>query len=80
MLDILLDSLLDSLKVLAVVFVFYIALSFFETKLSLLLERNKKVSPLLGAFFGILPQCGFSVVAADLYLKQHITVGSLLAV
>lgn len=80
MLDILLDSLLDSLKVLAVVFFFYIALSFFETKLSLLLERNKKVSPLLGAFFGILPQCGFSVVAADLYLKRHITVGSLLAV
>lgn len=78
--NLLLDSLIDSLKILGVVFVFYIALSFFETKLSILLEKNKKVSPVLGAIFGVLPQCGFSVVAADLYLKRHITLGSLIAV
>lgn len=72
-------ALIDSLKVFGVVIIFYIILSFFEHKLSHALEHNKKISPLLGASFGIIPQCGFSIIASDLYLKQHITMGTLLA-
>ncbi|MDP2842247.1 MAG: putative manganese transporter, partial [Acetobacterium sp.] len=36
--------------------------------------------PVAGALFGCLPQCGFSVVAAALYLKRLVSVGTLLAV
>ncbi len=80
MLDVFIDSLLDSLKVLGIVFVFYIVFSFFESKLAEKLQKNKKLSPFLGSLFGIIPQCGFSVVASDLYIKQHITMGTLIAV
>jgi hypothetical protein len=36
--------------------------------------------PVAGALFGCLPQCGFSVVAAALYVKRLVSVGTLLAV
>lgn len=80
MLEVLLDALIDSLKVLLVVSIFYIVLSFFEKKLADKLTKHHKISPLLGALFGLIPQCGFSVIAADLYLKRHITMGTLVAV
>lgn len=80
MLEIFLDTLIDSLKILGIVFVFYLVLSFFEAKLSSLLEKNKKISPFLGALFGLIPQCGFSVIASDLFLKRHITIGTLIAI
>lgn len=80
MLDVFIDSLLDSLKVVIIVLLFNILLSFFEAVLAEKLQKNKKVSPLLGAAFGLIPQCGFSIIASDMYLKQHITMGTLLAV
>lgn len=80
MFDVFLDALLDSFKIFIVVFIFYILLSFFEAKLSTLLEKNKKVSPILGSAFGLIPQCGVSVIASDLYLKNHITMGTLVAI
>ena len=51
-----------------------------EWKVSKILSKNNKVSPLLGATAGLIPQCGVSVVAGDLYIKEHITTGTLLAV
>ncbi len=78
--DVLLDALKDSALVLAFVFVFHVLLSFIEDKLSNFLTKNSKVSPLLGSLFGIIPQCGTSVLAADLYLKKYITFGTLAAV
>lgn len=80
MVDVLLDALLDSLKVFAVVLAFNILISFIENWLAKKIEKNKKISPILGAAFGLIPQCGFSVVASDLYIKEHITMGTLVAV
>ena len=78
--EIALDSLLDSLKVFAFAYVIYFILSFFEGKLASLLERNKKQAPLFGSLVGAVPQCGISVVAGDLYTKDHITLGTLVAI
>ena len=39
-----------------------------------------KLAPLIGGATGLIPQCGFSVMAAKLYENRHITVGTLLAV
>lgn len=78
--DVLLDSLKDSALVLAFVFVFHLLLSFFEDKLSQVLTKNRKFSTLIGSAFGIIPQCGTSVLAADLYIKRYITFGTLAAV
>ena len=79
-LDILLDSLKDSILVFAFVFLFHVILSFIETPVSNLLVKRKKTSPIFGALFGLIPQCGTSVVGAELYIKKYITVGTLIAV
>ena len=79
-LDILLDSLKDSLLVFAFVFLFHVILSFIETPVSNFLIKRKKTSPIFGALFGLIPQCGTSVVGAELYIKRYITVGTLIAV
>lgn len=78
--EVLLDALKDSALVFAFVFVFHLLLSFIEDKLSSFLTKNSKVSPLIGSLFGIIPQCGTSVLAADLYIKRFVTLGTLIAV
>lgn len=80
MLEVFLDALKDSAIILGFVFIMYELLSFFEPKLAKLLERNHKWSPVVGVSLGLIPQCGFSVLAADLYNKKHITIGTLVGV
>ena len=79
-LDILLDSIKDSVLIFAFVFLFHVILSFIETPVSNFLIKRKNTSPIFGSLFGLIPQCGTSVVAADLYIKKYITVGTLIAV
>ena len=79
-LDILLDSLKDSVLIFAFVFLFHVILSFIETPVSNFLIKRKKTSPIFGSLFGLIPQCGTSIIAADLYVKKYITVGTLIAV
>lgn len=45
-----------------------------------LLGRVGKAGPVVGAVFGCVPQCGFSVAAANLYSGGVITLGTLMAV
>lgn len=40
----------------------------------------QKLGPILGALLGLLPQCGFSILAAMLYLQKNITLGTMLSV
>ena len=71
----LLDALLDSLKILAFVFVFNVIFSFiFQNR-----KSNRLTVP-IGAALGLLPQCGFSVIAAEKFNKKQISGGTLLAV
>ncbi len=78
--DVLLDALKDSGLVLAFVFIFHVILSFIEDKLSKFLTNNRKAAPIFGSIFGIIPQCGTSILAADLYIGKYITIGTLIAV
>ena len=79
-LEILLDALKDSILVFAFVFLFHVILSFIETPVSNFLVKRKKTSPIFGSLFGLIPQCGTSVIAADLYIKRYITIGTVIAV
>lgn len=78
--DVILDALLDSLKILAVVVIFSYLIALIEPKLSDKIRLKGKLAPLIGVSVSLLPQCGFSVVATDLYHKRHITVGTLVGV
>jgi len=83
MLDTLLDALLDSLKILPILFLAYVLIEFVEVKTSKTIESSRllkgKYAPFIGASAGLIPQCGFSVIATDLYTKKKISVGTLLA-
>ena len=84
MIDVILDALLDTVKILPYLFVTFIVLEFLEHKLEgknqKILEKNKKVGPLVGGLLGALPQCGFSAVASSLYSSKVITMGTIIAV
>ncbi len=79
-LDIFLDALKDSALVFAFVFLIHLLLSFIENKLSNYLIRHQKLAPMFGSLFGIIPQCGTSVMGADLYIKKYISIGTLVAI
>lgn len=81
---ILFHSLHDSLMMLPFLFLTYICMEFLEHKKSKrmenILSEAKHFGPLIGALLGIVPQCGFSVIASGLYLNGTITLGTLIAV
>ncbi len=83
-LDIFLDALKDSAMLLPILLVVYFLIEFLEYKKVLEFEKSNllkgKASPALGALFGSVPQCGFSVISAELYSKQKISVAALIAV
>lgn len=82
--DVLLDALLDTLKLLPFLFLTYLFMEFLEhragDKLKRAVGRAGRVGPLIGGTLGLLPQCGFSAVAAGLYAGRVVSVGTLLAV
>lgn len=84
MLDILLDSLLDSIKLLPFLFVTYLFMEFLEhnagSAVTRRIETAGRVGPLWGGILGVIPQCGFSTAASSLFSGRIITVGTLLAV
>lgn len=78
--DILKDALKDSLLVFFFVFLVHFVLAFVEEKLTLFLTKRKKTAPIIGSLFGLVPQCGTSVLGADLYIKRYISIGTLVAI
>lgn len=82
--EILLEALVDSLKLLPVLLVVYLLIELVEIKTAGKWKYNKvlkgKYAPVIGSAVGLIPQCGFSVVATDLFTKNIISVGTLMAV
>lgn len=83
MLDIFLDSLFDSLKMLPWIFLTYVVIEILERKVTF--ARSGKflegrAAPLFGSLAGAFPQCGVSVMSAKLYDRGLIRVGTVLAV
>ena len=76
--EVFLDAFIDSLKVLAVLLPINFLITFLEPRLAGKIKLKGKFAPLVGVSVGLFPQCGFSVVATDLYQKRHITAVSRL--
>lgn len=84
MIDVVIDTLIDSVKLLPFLFVTYIIMEYLEHKTSnkvkSAIQKSGKFGPLIGGLLGTIPQCGFSVVATNLYATRIINIGTLLAV
>lgn len=84
MVDILEDVLHDTWLMIPLLFLAYWLLEYFERKDALHAQEKmlslKKYGPLIGAFIGLIPQCGFSVLAAGFYVDGVISLGTLIAV
>ena len=84
MLDVFIDALIDSLKILPFLFLSYLLIEYIEHKSSEKLEKalstSGKYSKVVGSILGIIPQCGFSAVAANLFSSRVITIGTLVSV
>jgi hypothetical protein len=44
-----------------------------------ILEKNKKLQPIIGALLGVIPGCGGSIILIPLYVKNKVSFGSLVA-
>lgn len=84
MIDIIQDTLIDSVKLFPFLFVTYLILEFLEHKTGdkskKIIKKSGKFGPIFGSILGIFPQCGFSTAASNFYAGRIITIGTLIAV
>ena len=78
------DALLDGIKLLPFLFLTYVVMEYMEHKTSqkagIMLQKAGKWGPVLGGIIGMVPQCGFSAAASNLYAGRVITLGTLFSV
>ena len=84
MIEVIEETLVDSLKLIPFLFLAYLLMEYLEHKTSgkikKVVEKSGKLGPFFGALLGIIPQCGFSATAANLYSGRIISIGTLIAV
>jgi hypothetical protein len=84
LLDILVEALYDTLSLFPYLFLTYLLMEYLEHTMSrrsrIYIRKAKAYGPFVGGVLGILPQCGFSVVGANLYATGLITLGTMMAV
>ena len=82
--EVILDSLLDVLKLIPFLFIAFLILEYIEHRLNekneKILVNNRKYGPIVGSVLGAFPQCGFSAMATKLFSSRVITLGTLIAV
>ena len=82
--DIIIDTFIDALKILPFLFITFLLLELLEHKLNNktknVISKSGKVGPIIGSLLGAIPQCGFSVVATNLYITRVISLGTLFSI
>ncbi len=84
LIDILLDAGKDTLSLVLFLLVTYLALETLEhvagDSVNGAIKRAGAAGPVVGSLLGMVPQCGFSAMAATLYAGRVVTLGTLVAV
>lgn len=83
LLDALIDTCLDTLKIAPFLFLIYLLMEFIENKAedktNRILAKAGRVGPVVGGLLGVIPQCGFSAACSTLFSGRVITLGTLIA-
>lgn len=78
------DAMFDTVKLIPFLLITYIVMEWLERKTAgrqaHVLGKAEKLGPLIGGVLGIVPQCGFSLMASNLYSGGVIGAGVLIAV
>lgn len=84
LIDILFDAGKDTLSLVPFLLVTYLALEILEhvagDSVNGAIKRAGAAGPVVGSLLGMVPQCGFSAMAATLYAGRVVTLGTLVAV
>lgn len=84
LIDILLDAGKDTLSLVPFLLVTYLALETLEhvagDRVNGAIKRAGAAGPVVGSLLGMVPQCGFSAMAATLFAGRVVTLGTLVAV
>ena len=82
--EVIIDTLLDTIKLIPFLFIAFLLIEYMEHKISnrskKVITKSKKYGPVLGSLLGALPQCGFSVMATNLYITRIISLGTLISI
>lgn len=82
--DIFLETLIDTLKLVPFLFVAFLIMEYIEHKFQKSsqekLNNAGKLGPIIGSLLGAVPQCGFSVMATNLYATRIISLGTLISI
>lgn len=77
-------TLLDTIKLLPFLLIAFIIIEYIEHKLTnkskKIITKSGKFGPILGSILGLIPQCGFSVIATNLYVTRIVSLGTLIAI
>lgn len=82
--EVVLDGVIDSLKLFPFLYLAYLLMEVLEHKAKhgteALIRKAGRLGPLFGGALGAVPQCGFSAAASGLFSGRLITIGTLIAV
>lgn len=80
-LEVILDSIIDSIKIVPFLFFAYLIMEYIEHRISgqskNVIKKAGKFGPIIGSLLGAIPQCGFSVSATNLYAGRIITIRNI---
>ena len=77
-------TFIDTVKLIPFLFLTYLAMEYLEhkagDKVNTWVRRSGKLGPVIGSILGVVPQCGFSAAASNLYAGRVISLGTLFAI
>ncbi len=83
-LDTFVSSLYEMFMLFPYLYLTYLLMEYLEHKMSrrelIFVRKSKEYGPIIGGILGIIPQCGFSVSFANLYIAGLISLGTMLAI
>ena len=83
-LHILKHTLLDTINLLPFLLIAFFIIELIEHKFSKktqkLISKSGNFGPIIGSLLGLFPQCGFSVIATNLYITRIISLGTLISI